>query len=252
MAQQDLSQISLVLLDIEGTVCSISFVRERLFPYAIEVLPETAAKSWDDPEFRTYVSAFPAEAQASPTTFADHAVDLMKQDSKAPYLKKLQGYLWKTGWTTGAFLAPLYPDVLPTLRTWHSSPTSLAIFSSGSVDAQKLLFSHVGVASASGDNVQSPASPTGEDVNHLFTAYFDTQNAGPKTDRASYSKIAEAVGKAVSEVLFLSDNVREVRAALAAGMKAMVIDRPGNEPLSAADREELFVRTSFADIALLG
>ncbi|KAK8161395.1 enolase-phosphatase E1, partial [Phyllosticta citrichinensis] len=223
----------------EGTVCSISFVKERLFPYAIEVLPETADAKWEDAEFQGYVKSFPGLAQQSAKTFSDYAINLMKQDSKVPYLKKLQGYLWKNGWENGAFVAPLYADVVPQLRAWHGSGKQIVIFSSGSVDAQKLLFGH------------TPAVAS-QDLNPLITDYFDTQNAGPKQEKASYEKIAQALGKECSEILFLSDNVKEVKAAaLEAGMKSFVIDRPGNEPLSEDDRKALTVYTSFKDIPLL-
>lgn len=272
------------------------------------MLPETAAAKWDDAEFKSYVEAFPELAQKSAKTFSDYAINLMKQDSKVPYLKKLQGYLWKNGWNTGAFVAPLYPDVLPQLRDWHAKGKQIAIFSSGSVPAQKLLFGHVGTADANGaqvaanddvaessekkrkpdeadepeeESVEEPAAKKpkateplvdpparlpgvqerkhkklhrpylGEDINDLIVDYFDTQNAGPKQEAASYTKIAGALGKPCNEILFLSDNVKEVRAALEAGMKSFVIDRPGNEPLSDDDREAFTVHTSFKDIPLV-
>ena len=34
-----------------------------------------------------------------------------------------------------------------------------------------------------------------------------------------------------NEILFLSDSVQEIQAAIWAGMKAVVVDRPGNAPL---------------------
>ncbi|KAK8160441.1 HAD-like domain-containing protein [Phyllosticta citrichinensis] len=297
MSQDQSKPVTCVLLDIEGTVCSISFVKERLFPYAIEVLPETADAKWEDAEFQGYVKSFPGLAQQSAKTFSDYAINLMKQDSKVPYLKKLQGYLWKNGWENGAFVAPLYADVVPQLRAWHGSGKQIVIFSSGSVDAQKLLFGHVGTleddqsdpsapetaeekrktepankenvdqaepaakkvktteakddAKAEVPDVKTPAVAS-QDLNPLITDYFDTQNAGPKQEKASYEKIAQALGKECSEILFLSDNVKEVKAAaLEAGMKSFVIDRPGNEPLSEDDRKALTVYTSFKDIPLL-
>ncbi|KAK7533599.1 HAD-like domain-containing protein, partial [Phyllosticta citricarpa] len=240
----------------EGTVCSISFVKDRLFPYAIDVLPDTADAKWEDAEFQGYVKSFPGLAQKSAKTFSSYAINLMKQDSKVPYLKKLQGYLWKNGWESGAFVAPLYADVVPELRAWHGSGKQIAIFSSGSVDAQKLLFGH-----AENDQHARTAPESAEkkrktdsdepDLNPLITDYFDTQNAGPKQEKGSYEKIAKALGKECSEILFLSDNVKEVKAALEAGMKSFVIDRPGNEPLSEDDRKTLTVYTTFKDIPLL-
>jgi enolase-phosphatase E1 len=90
------------------------------------------------------------------------------------------------------------------------------IYSSGSIAAQKLLFAHTD----SGD------------LTPLLTDYFDTTTAGPKTESKSYRTIAARYPEwKAREWLFLSDNVREVRAALEAGMRACVVRRPGNPPL---------------------
>lgn len=45
------------------------------------------------------------------------------------------------------------------------------------------------------------------DLTHLFSGFFDTVNAGPKTEKESYIKIATELGRKASEVLFLSDNI---------------------------------------------
>jgi enolase-phosphatase E1 len=74
----------------------------------------------------------------------------------------------------------------------------LAIFSSGSVAAQKLFLGHVAV----------DGGEKSEDVNGLFEGNFDTVNAGPKGEKVSYEKIAGELGVKTEEVLFLSDNVK--------------------------------------------
>lgn len=169
-------------------------------------------------------------------------------------LTRFTGYLWKNGWESGAFVAPLYSDVVPELRAWHGSGKQIVIFSSGSVDAQKLLFGHAGTeegdqstpsapestekkrkpepvtetkvedeaepaakkvktvepekdTTAEVPNVETPAVAS-QDLNPIIADYFDTQNAGPKQEKASYEKIAKALGKECSEILFLSDNVK--------------------------------------------
>lgn len=137
------------------------------------------------------------------------------------------------------------------MTAWHEKGISSSIYSSGSVFAQKLLFAHI-------------RDPSCEDVKaiidrkDLIQMWFDTTNAGPKTERGSYETIARSLrGKRGAEaeaeagtVLFLSDNVREVRAALEAGMKAIVVDRPGNAELLGCEREEYEVVTSFEQIRL--
>jgi enolase-phosphatase E1 len=108
------------------------------------------------------------------------------------------------------------------------------IYSSGSIAAQKLLFAHTD----SGD------------LNPLLTDYFDTTTAGPKTEAASYRTIVAKYPQwKPEEWLFLSDNVKEVRAALEAGMRACVVRRPGNPPLAEmGGASELDVIDSFEQV----
>jgi enolase-phosphatase E1 len=181
--------------------------------------------------------------------------DLMARDVKIAYLKALQGYLWEAGYASGALRAPLFADVAPKVREWTSSSSSsgtgdgagddgkgeggggarVMIYSSGSVPAQKLLFRHTN---------GEPADLTGS-----ITDYFDTVNAGPKTERASYERIAAKYPEVpVAEWLFLSDNVREVEAAREAGMRACVVQRPGNAELAEDVRGRLEVVESFEEL----
>ncbi|QIX01804.1 hypothetical protein AMS68_007321 [Peltaster fructicola] len=235
----DMEDVKCVLLDIEGTVCPISFVKETLFPYALKALPEVVTNKWNDPDFITYRDAFPTEHRTSPEVLQAHVEDLTRRDVKIAYLKNLQGYLWETGYKTGAYTTPLFPDVEPEFSTWKQQGLTLAIYSSGSVFAQKLLFSHV-----------KEAEHKVIDLTPLISGWYDTTNAGMKADSNSYTKIAKELNFSASDILFFSDNVKEVEAALAAGMKSVVVDRPGNAPLSAADKEKFKVVHALHDISL--
>lgn len=215
-----MSHIEGVLIDIEGTVCSISFVKDVLFPYALKRLPDYLQQNWDDPTFQPYKSAFPESAQQSQEAMLQFIHELSAIDSKMACWKALQGVLWVEGYNDGSLKAVLFPDVLPALKQWKEDGFVIAIFSSGSVPAQKLLFQHT----ADGD------------ITSLFSGFFDTVNAGSKAEASSYDKIAKEMGKASDKWLFLSDNVKEVEAAKAANMEAFVVDRPGNAPLTEEDR----------------
>ncbi|KAK3322329.1 HAD-like domain-containing protein [Apodospora peruviana] len=161
----------------------------------------------------------------------------MSRDVKAPYLKSLQGYLWERGYQTGELKAPLFPDVAPKFAAWRKEKVEIIIYSSGSVPAQKLLFGHT----------------NGEPANliPMIADFFDTVNAGPKTERASYDKIASkhaAEFPVRADWLFLSDNVREVEAAKLAGMQSFVVERPGNAELSDEVRQQHKVIWSFDEL----
>ncbi|KAI5790240.1 HAD-like domain-containing protein, partial [Geopyxis carbonaria] len=217
-------------------VCSIDFVRETLFPYALEVLPSYLQENWSDSSFEKYRDAFPEEVRGTPQSLEAYVRELSAKDLKVPCLKQLQGLLWRSGYESGAIKAPIYDDVLPAIKKWLDGGKKVMIYSSGSVEAQKLLFKHTN-------------STEDADMTPLFSGYYDTVNAGMKQDPKSYSIIAENEGIEPQGWLFLSDNVKEVEAAKSAGMDSIVLVRPGNAPLTAQDRATHRVVDSFEQIA---
>jgi enolase-phosphatase E1 len=115
---------------------------------------------------------------------------------KVAYLKNLQGYLWEDGYASGAYATPLFADVVPALKAWRAEGREVAIYSSGSVFAQKLLMRHV---KTGGEKEEGGKNNSSEDLEGLVSGgWFDTVNAGLKAERGSYVKIAEAL-----EVSFL-------------------------------------------------
>ncbi len=197
--------IGAIVTDIEGTTSSISFVADVLFPYARDRLGSYCAAHSEA------VAPILAEVQAiepgDPIATMQRWID---EDRKITPLKTLQGMIWDGGFRDGAFKGHIYPDAVMALRRWHEAGLKLYVFSSGSVAAQKLIFGH----SEAGDLMP------------LFSGYFDT-TTGPKREAIAYTRIAEAIGLPVEDVLFLSDVAAETDAAKAAGMQALLIDREG-------------------------
>lgn len=179
-----------ILTDIEGTTSSLSFVHQTLFPYARARLPSWVAEHGGDLE---------------------KLLGWMDVDAKETELKDVQGKIWAEGYAAGELTGQVYPDAAEVLRRWHAQGIRLAVFSSGSVAAQKLIF---------GYSDQGDLAP-------LFSGWFDT-TTGPKREAGSYRKIAAAMGVAPGDMLFLSDIVQEIDAAKAAGMRALLIDRDGD------------------------
>ncbi|KAF4435142.1 enolase-phosphatase e1 [Fusarium austroafricanum] len=212
------------------------------FPYALEALPKVLDQEWDSPEFAKYRDAFPEEHRNSRSDFETHVRDLVKRDVKIAYLKSLQGYLWLQGYKSGNIVAPLFPDVEFFLNEATQAGKKIIIYSSGSVPAQKLLFSHT--------NSEKP------DVTPLIADYFDTTNAGPKTEVESYTKIISRhpEHKNLNRWLFLSDNINEVKAAVGAGMRSLPVVRPGNAPLPPDEPLSKLAITEFkhSELASLG
>ncbi|MBD9534474.1 acireductone synthase [Stenotrophomonas sp. STM01] len=209
--------IKAILTDIEGTTSSISFVKEVLFPYARNALPEFVRSHGNEPQVRQWLDAVATEIAAGACQDAVIAETLqgwIDQDRKHTALKALQGMIWDAGYRNGDYTAHLYPEVAAVLRGWHASGLPLYVYSSGSVPAQKLFF---GFSDAG-------------DLNGLFSGNFDTE-VGGKREAPSYAHIAKAIGIAPQDILFLSDVVEELDAAREAGLRTVLVDRLSDYPL---------------------
>lgn len=212
-------RVEVVLLDIEGTTTSIDFVYQTLFPSARQHLGALLERRFDDAEVQAALASFPADAAATPAAATTHALALMEGDVKDTGLKALQGLVWRDGYAAGELRGHVYDDVPGALRAFAAEGTKIYIYSSGSVEAQRLLFRHA----------------EGGDLTPLLAGYFDT-TTGPKRDAASYRAIAERIGVEAGAIVFVSDSFDEARAAHAAGVRAVLAARPGNPPLSAEAR----------------
>lgn len=196
-------EIRAVITDIEGTTSSIDFVRDVLFPYARKRLPAFVETHRDLPEVQHWLQAAAREdglIEASRQDIIELLLKWIDLDRKSTALKALQGMIWKDGYEAGDYRAHLYPEVAARLHQWRADGLRLYVYSSGSVQAQKLFFRY----SEAGD------------LGPLFAGYFDTQS-GPKREPESYRRIAAAIDEPPQHVLFLSDIVEELDAAHAAG-----------------------------------
>jgi enolase-phosphatase E1 len=213
------SAIKYILSDIEGTTTPITFVHDVLFPYAYEKLPSFVARHAHLPDVQKCLAdtAATVRQEEGRQIANDEAVQVLlgwiKADRKHPALKTLQGLIWVDGYQSGAYQAEVYPDVIPSIKAWLKAGKKVGIYSSGSVQAQKLLFGH---------------TPEGN-INPLLSDYFDTA-VGGKKESASYTAIAKALGLAPATVVFLSDVEAELVAADQAGMRVIQLVRPGTTP----------------------
>ena len=212
--------IRAIVTDIEGTTSSIDFVYDVLFPYAEEALPAYVRSHEEEPEVRAQLDAVAEEAGLD----RDDTEGLIEQlqawideDRKATPLKALQGMIWQHGYESGDYKGHIYEDAAEHLRRWHDEGIQLYVYSSGSVQAQKLLF---------GNSEEGDLTP-------LFSGYFDTRT-GNKKEAESYREILRELDLEAQQVLFLSDVEDELEAAEQAGMQSCWLVRQG--PLPDTDR----------------
>lgn len=195
--------IKAILTDIEGTTSSLSFVHETLFPYAKAHLRSFLRTHASRPEVAAHVHVV-AQEEGRQLTLEDAADVLerwMSEDRKATPLKTLQGMVWAEGYAAGELKGHVYADTPVFLRRWHAQGLQLLVYSSGSVEAQQLIFGHTEYG----------------DLTPLFSGYFDTR-VGAKRESASYRAILAQTGLQAEEILFLSDIGEELDAAREAGL----------------------------------
>lgn len=241
-----------VICDIEGTTSSISFVKDVLFPYALKHVEEYLKTHWKEDATKTVVAALREQADEDKKAEVEGVVTIPTEDSedvipdvvknvewqmsldrKTGALKTLQGLVWAQGYKDGTIKGHVYEDVKKALEQWSEGGRKVYVYSSGSVDAQKMLFEH----SEQGDLVK------------YVSGYYDTK-IGAKQEKDSYEALLKKVETTGEDALFLTDVVAEAKAAKEAGLNVVLLDRPGNAELSEDDRKEFPVISSFSDLPL--
>jgi len=227
-----MSYIKCILTDIEGTTTSVSFVYDVLFPYFREHIHEasTLPSNLINPIIKATMDQ--AKQEGKNLTTSEECLEQLRQwsleDRKFTPLKTLQGYIWKKGYEEGKIKGHMYPDVVPALEEWKEQGIDLAVYSSGSVQAQKLIFGY----SEEGD------------LTPLFSYFFDTKMGGKKETR-SYENIAADMELEPYEILFLSDVPDELKAAREAGFEVIQLVRPGTKPSTHFDNVDDFSQITF-------
>ncbi|OEU23143.1 2,3-diketo-5-methylthio-1-phosphopentane phosphatase [Fragilariopsis cylindrus CCMP1102] len=220
-----------LLLDIEGCTTAISFVKDVLFPYVVEHVDKYIETKLSSEEQTTLLQSLRNDLKPeqlkdidddnNPATIVKYMV---KNDLKVASLKSMQGGMWKDGYKNGSLKGHVYDDFVPMLdwMTSSSNDVKVYIYSSGSVQAQKLLF---------GNSIKG-------DLTKYFTGHFDITTSGNKKQKESYTKICKDLGIPPSELVFCSDSEAELIAANEAGIgKVVMTIRPGNAPLSLSKHE---------------
>ena len=215
--------INAILLDIEGTTTPIDFVHQTLFPYAkanigdyvrenfTQISDEISQLQIEHQNEQIYTENFD---KTSPESVANYLKFLIEVDRKSTPLKSLQGNVWKRGYESNELKSIMFDDVPQAFKRWKNAGKTIAIYSSGSVLAQKLIFKY----SNHGD------------LTPFISNRFDT-NIGGKRDAESYHKIANLMSFPPVEILFVSDILQELNAAKSANFQTTLSIRAGNSTI---------------------
>jgi enolase-phosphatase E1 len=209
--------IKAIVTDIEGTTSSIDFVQQVLFPYARKHMRGFLREQAGNDEVQRLLAE--VEQVENRDLSLSEAADVLErwidEDRKLTPLKALQGMIWRRGYEAGELKGHVYADTPAALRSWHASGLRLYVYSSGSVEAQKLIFGYTEYG----------------DLTPLFSGYFDTRIGG-KRESQSYRNILQQLGLPGEQVLFLSDIPEELDAARAAGLKTWQLVRDAGTRLA--------------------
>lgn len=250
-AKQD---IKVVLLDVEGTTTSISFVADVMFPYARREVGKFLETTFDSDDTQADIELLRKLAQEDLAAGKTDVVQIpaagspkaevveaalknvfaqMDTDRKTTALKQLQGHVWKHGFVSGEMQGDIYADALEAFNKWKPT-TPIFIYSSGSIAAQKLLFGY----NKNGD------------LSVYLKGHFDT-TIGSKLEKESYNNIFNEIikqypGVEKKQVLFGTDNIKEAIAADEAGMSTFLSVRVDTAPLP--ENHPFHAVTTFADV----
>ncbi|TXG55130.1 hypothetical protein EZV62_020386 [Acer yangbiense] len=225
-----------IVLDIGGTTTSRPFVSNILFAYAHDNVGKHLAATYDTAETQDDMNLLRSQIQndldqgivgAVPippdcvgkelviASLVANVESMIRADRKVTALKQLQAHIWRTGFQSNELVGIVFDDVPEALERWQAAGIKVYMYSSGSREAQQLLF----------------ANSNYGDLRKYFCRFFDT-TLGNKDETHSYIEILRTVGvDRLADMLFVTDVFQDAVAARAAGLEVIIPNRPGNEPL---------------------
>lgn len=238
MRLEELSpEVVALITDVEGTLSDRYFTRDVLIPYAEDYLGDWIAQNAQRPDVAEALEAL-AQAAGEPDIDVPRLIELAEfglAERESGPVAALCHLLWRDAYYNFDLSGHVYADAVAKLQTWSEDHRTLMTYSSAPAEAQRLLLAY---------------SDFG-DIAGLFAGFFD-RRMGSKTSPQSYTAIAQALGEAPQNLLFIADNGRELDAAKQAGLQTCWIARDERTLDKAASRSEAhaYVET-FAEIELL-
>ena len=139
-----------------------------------------------------------------------------------PLFMEVMGAVNARGYNRGQLISIPYSDVLPAFHKWTGNEVGISTYSNGSSDLQRSMFNNYrGLDSFVSD--------------FFSTAGIGTAVPAPKDKPEGYLAIADKYGIKTSEMMFLSDGVKEVMGADLAGIgRTIFVARPDNKLIQGA------------------
>jgi enolase-phosphatase E1 len=122
--------IKAILMDIEGTTSSLSFVRDVLFPYSRERMADFIGSYLNDIEVRKLLddARAVADQQLNNEQLIQQLLRWVDEDRKVTPLKSLQGLIWGQGYQRGDFHGHIYEDAARKLKNGGPKASNCTFF----------------------------------------------------------------------------------------------------------------------------
>ncbi len=201
-----------IVIDLEGTTSSTRFIRDVLFVYAEQFLPDYIREHKDERDVARQLRSLSDKTgilQKDTEGLVACLQQWMRDGNEVAELHALLGLVWEEGYSKGEFQAHVYSDVPDKLREWLDQEINLYVHGDGSEKAQRLYFRY----SNQGD------------LRLLFAGYFDSR-LGSRREEACYRHMADGVALKPEEMLYISDTEADLDAARQAGMGTLRMARP--------------------------
>ncbi|KAH9516657.1 Enolase-phosphatase E1 [Dermatophagoides farinae] len=226
-----------VICDIEGTTTSVRFWHEVIAPFIKENLAACLQDTWTQPETIDVVLGIrhktaedirngdkelpPILDENSPRkemidSIVKNVCYQMQQRKQSNELKAVHLLVWLYGYQNELLKGHVYPDVQPAFHHWKNDlGIRLFTFATGDTIVQKMLF---------GCSLMGNLNPYIED-------FFNYDSVGKKTDSESFRIISKRIQINCNSMVFLSDNLAELKACQAAGVTPILVIRSHNRDL---------------------
>ncbi|CAG5127378.1 unnamed protein product, partial [Candidula unifasciata] len=207
-AESLLGGVKSILLEIDGTTTPLSFTEDTLLPHVRNNLESYLKKKFDNADVQKAIAALRDQAAKDKEEKVEGVVEIPSGDAtkedvikavvdnvrwqldgkrNTTELKALQEFVLRDAYASKAVTVELFEDVGQMLKMLAEEGIQLYVYSSSSVETQKLFF----------------ANTNQGDLSDVFAGYFDT-TTGSKTESASYKKIATEIGNEPKDILYLT------------------------------------------------
>ncbi|XP_013397492.2 enolase-phosphatase E1 [Lingula anatina] len=251
-ASDILENVKVLLLDVEGTTSPISFMKNEVNQYVTENIQEYLTKNWESEELQNVITSLREQAQQDKEAGTEGVVEVkaaddpqeeviasitenlkwqMSQEKATTAACQLQSQILREAFKMEKMKGKLFDDVVPALKEVATDSRQVYLFSTTSMDVQKLLFTY----SAQGDNSK------------CLSGFFDSK-VGAKTEMESYKNIINDIGVKPEETLYVTDMPAEAQAAGKAGIGVFLLNRPENPALSQDDLKDYNVISSLTEL----